>query len=1278
MKPTHILLTTLILTALLCAAPVAADAVTYSGKTYTTYDQIYESKTLSSSEKLQLVQTMAGWTEELEAYMEWKNSGGLEAYQAAVSGGNSTNSTSTSSDYGWNEAPGDGLGEGGNIEPEYSYQERQAYDAAYAAYQQEFAQNYAATAAYTGSGSGTQADPYIITTPAELQSINDDLMAYYKLGNDIELPHSAIGSFNTPFNGVLDGSGFKLYGDGSNYATSAPPSFMFLGSSGILKNTHFYDITISTSGDSQGFINGYTGSSSKWNVGLIQDCIFDTFTVMGRQDVGLICYVDKLSNVILINSDIQCGYSGQSYVTRYHTALYYGNNAETYTGITENTVILSTSFYNYPGAPGSYLYDYRVSFPSGTVSNCYVGDYTGVGGSSAPTANGYDGETITANNYNSESWWKSTMSMWDWENVWQWNDETNLPELRNANNQAVSPTISAVSVSPTVGGQETTYTLSTSATTTGQGGISGYQWYAKIGSSGSWQAINGATSATYSFVPGSYAVGDFWFKVVVAGADGGVTDSYDVGFTNVKATIVLAPQITSPAATPAEGPLTQTVQLSASVTSTETATYQWEEQISGSWQAISGATSATSTVTVSDSAATTHSYRLIASNVGGSSTSSTVTYTSVAVPSISAVSASPSSGPLSQSVTLSATVSGATSLQWEEQISGTWTAISGATSATSTVTVSDSAATTHSYRLIASNIGGSSTSSTVTYLSVVPPTISAISTTPASGPLSETIQLSATVTGATSYQWQELIGGNWQNIQGATSATHTQTINDQQPTLHTYRLIASNVGGTTTSAETTYQSSSGPLITAVSASPTSGPLTQTVTLSVSATSQYTISYLWQERISGNWQDISGATSATTTVSISDTVQTVHSYRVLATDVGGTTPSATVTYSSIAPPVIQGANINPVVGKYTETITLSAEVSGADTYQWQQQSGSTWENISGATTNPWVGTVTVSGDTNYRLMATNGGGSTYSDTIQYTIAGPANIQSLSATPSVITLPGSTTLTATGSNVISWEWQQYTSGVWTPIGYSASITQRFTDAGTYQFRVLATGADGAVVTSETVEVIAGFAPSVSITSPNDGTRYQSGERIPLTATITGTDPTWEWSFGSQNVQTGGNSQTTWVEYGIDGRYTISIRVVSLFGTDEDSITIISGRESRPIATTPPIELESDGIFKATDSLTPNENGMPDITGFIMSMSKPFTDMIGAWFYFVLFAVPYLIIWIRQKNIIIPSILGVLFAAWVLIQLPAAALPAAIALITLSVTGGLYGIYVKLQNR
>ena len=97
-----------------------------------------------------------------------------------------------------------------------------------------------------------------------------------------------------------------------------------------------------------------------------------------------------------------------------------------------------------------------------------------------------------------------------------------------------------------------------------------------------------------------------------------------------------------------------------------------------------------------------------------------------------------------------------------------------------------------------------------------------------------------------------------------------------------------------------------------------------------------------------------------------------------------------------------------------------------------------------------------------------------------------------------------------------------------------------------------------------------------------------------------------------------------------------------------------------------------------LTPGQNGQPDIWGFIQGLSKPFTDIIGAWFYLALFAVPYFIIWIRQKNVIIPSILGVMFGAWVLVMLPASALPAAIGILTLAITGGLYGLSVKINNR
>lgn len=44
----------------------------------------------------------------------------------------------------------------------------------------------AATGAFSGAGSGTETDPYIITNVNELQEMNDDLDACYELANDID------------------------------------------------------------------------------------------------------------------------------------------------------------------------------------------------------------------------------------------------------------------------------------------------------------------------------------------------------------------------------------------------------------------------------------------------------------------------------------------------------------------------------------------------------------------------------------------------------------------------------------------------------------------------------------------------------------------------------------------------------------------------------------------------------------------------------------------------------------------------------------------------------------------------------------------------------------------------------------------------------------------------------------------------------------------------------------------------------------------------------------
>lgn len=74
------------------------------------------------------------------------------------------------------------------------------------------------------NGSGTEADPYQITSSADWTEINNDLTAYYELQNDIDFGNGAIASidFSTPFSGTIDGAGYAIrnVGNSGGYDTS--------------------------------------------------------------------------------------------------------------------------------------------------------------------------------------------------------------------------------------------------------------------------------------------------------------------------------------------------------------------------------------------------------------------------------------------------------------------------------------------------------------------------------------------------------------------------------------------------------------------------------------------------------------------------------------------------------------------------------------------------------------------------------------------------------------------------------------------------------------------------------------------------------------------------------------------------------------------------------------------------------------------------------------------------------------------------------------------------
>ena len=63
-------------------------------------------------------------------------------------------------------------------------------------------------------GTGTEVDPYLLSTPAHLDAVRNNLTAHYKLTYDIDLADQGnwepIGSLSAPFTGVFDGDGYAI------------------------------------------------------------------------------------------------------------------------------------------------------------------------------------------------------------------------------------------------------------------------------------------------------------------------------------------------------------------------------------------------------------------------------------------------------------------------------------------------------------------------------------------------------------------------------------------------------------------------------------------------------------------------------------------------------------------------------------------------------------------------------------------------------------------------------------------------------------------------------------------------------------------------------------------------------------------------------------------------------------------------------------------------------------------------------------------------------------
>jgi transcription termination factor NusB len=141
---------------------------------------------------------------------------------------------------------------------------------------------------FSGSGSGTPEDPYVITNVKQLQEMKYNLSAHYVLGNDIDASETKfwndgkgfepIGTNVVHFTGSFDGRGYKIYNLYINTTRGYVGLFSFVGKEGIIKNVGLENVTILSTGNDVGGLVGY-------NYGTVSNS-FSTGTVNGNYRVG--------------------------------------------------------------------------------------------------------------------------------------------------------------------------------------------------------------------------------------------------------------------------------------------------------------------------------------------------------------------------------------------------------------------------------------------------------------------------------------------------------------------------------------------------------------------------------------------------------------------------------------------------------------------------------------------------------------------------------------------------------------------------------------------------------------------------------------------------------------------------------------------------------------------------------------------------------------------------------------------------------------------------------
>lgn len=489
-------------------------------------------------------------------------------------------------------------------------------------------------------------------------------------------------------------------------------------------------------------------------------------------------------------------------------------------------------------------------------------------------------------------------------------------------------------------------------------------------------------------------------------------------------------------------------------------------------------------------------------------------------------------------------------VQWQQSQKGSaWVPIAGATKTSlSIATVKAQSGT--KLRALFTNVNGQTYSKTAALVVVDATKAPLVTKHPVS--LSLATGQSATFTAAASgdptpkVQWQVSQNGQgYAAISGATSTTYTvqaaASLNGNR-----YRAVFSNASGKATSDPAVLKVDAKVKKPKVVLQPTDQSVYAEVkaTFTAGAAAASSAKVQWQVSVKkGQWTNISGATKATFAVK-ADTSRNGNRYRAVFTDSAGsaTTAPATLTILSSMKPVV---TLNPVTQTALvggQPVFWAAAIGRPDPkLQWQESAnGTTWTNISGATTGLYYFAATMAQfGYKYRALFTNSAGSTATTTAALTVVQGVTKPVINVQPADEVLATDVLATfhssAVGGPTPSAQWQYSTDGVnWADIPGATGTTYQAlatTTMNGWQLRCVFTNTT-ASVTSDPAKLTVLTAPIVLVQPAS-----QSG-KVPATVSFTCTamgtpTPTVQWQQSSDG--------TTWTDIPDATAATLSVAVL-----------------------------------------------------------------------------------------------------------------------------------------